>query len=78
MPIFCQKRQFCQNYTILLAKKVNRFSNFASKIEKSPAVMHMIGQKNVNSVKTHSILGQKSQYDALFPISYKKTLLLCP
>ena len=34
--------------------------------EKPPAVMHMIGQKTSILSKLRSIMGQKSQYDALF------------
>ena len=52
------------------------FSNFSWK---TPAVVHMIGQKMSILSKLHSILGQKSQYDALFSyFSQKKLLLLCP
>ena len=66
MPIFCRKnarslkntlfsfhrRQFCQNYTILWAKKVNRtplFSDFSHKII---ALIPIFYQKNVYSQKT--------------------------
>ena len=52
------------------------FSNFSWK---TPAVVHMIGQKMSILSKLHSILGQKSQYDVLFSyFSQKKLLLLCP
>ena len=52
------------------------FSNFSWK---TPAIVHMIGQKMSILSKLHSILGQKSQYDALFSyFSQKKLLLLCP
>ena len=47
--------------------------------EKTPAVVHMIGQKTSILSKLYSILSQKSQYDALFSyFSQKKLLLLCP
>ena len=45
---------------------------------KTPAVVHMIGQKMSILSKLHSILGQKSQYDALFSYFSQKLLLLCP
>ena len=46
--------------------------------EKLPALMRMIGQKNVNSVKTTLYMGQKSQQNALFfPISHEKITGSC-
>ena len=72
MPMFCQKTstlsKTCSSHVV--------FSNFSWK---TPAVVHMIGQKMSILSKLHSILGHKSQYDALFSyFSQKKLLLLCP
>ena len=45
--------------------------------EKLPAVMHMIGQKNVNSVKTTLYYGPKKSIGCLFfPISHEKITAL--
>ena len=48
------------------------FSNFSWK---TPTVVHMIGQKTSILSKLHSILGQKSQYDAL--VSYFSLFNFC-
>ena len=45
------------------------FSNFSWK---TPAVVHMIGQKTSILSKLHSILGQKSHRMPFFPISHEK------
>ena len=73
-PIFDQKkRQFCQNFTILLAQKVNKMpflSNFSRKCncsctknlsKKNPSCHAPIWSKKVNSVKTTLLHGRKSQ-----------------
>ena len=45
MPISGQKRQFCQNYPILWAKKVNRIPFFPIFYEKINALMPIFYQK---------------------------------
>ena len=47
------KRQFCQNYTLLWAKKVNRMPFFPISHEKITALMPIFC-KNVHSLKTNS------------------------
>ena len=49
------------------------FSNFSWK---TPAVVHMIGQKTSILSKLHSILGQKSHRMPFFPISHEKITAL--
>ena len=51
MPIFGKKRQFCQNYTILWAKKVNRMPFFLIFREKTKTLMPIFCQPNVHSIK---------------------------
>ena len=47
--------------------------------EKLPALIHMIGKKNVNSVKTTLYFGPKKSIGcSFFPIFHEKPLLSCP
>ena len=70
MPILVKK-------TSILSKTqcshVLFFSNFSWK---TPAVVHMIGQKTSILSKLHSILGQKSHRMPFFPISHEKVSAL--
>ena len=90
MPVFGQKkRQFCQNYTILWAKKINRMLFFPIFHEKTILLMPIFCQKNVHSLKTQCshahILSKKRPFSqkhsivmSFFQIFIKNPLLLCP
>ena len=66
MPILVKKkRPLSQKHSALMWF----FFNFSWK---TPAVVHMIGQKTSILSKLHSILGQKSHRMPFFPISHEK------
>ena len=50
-PCLVKKRQFCQNYTILWAPKVNRMPFFRFISNKITTLMPLFRQKNVHSLK---------------------------
>ena len=52
IPMFGRKRQFCKNYTILWAPRVNRMPFFPIFHEKIIALIPIFRQKNVNSLKS--------------------------
>ena len=68
MPIFCQKRSFCQKHGALM-------SYFQICNEKPPAVLPIFGQKTINYTKTaldyNSISSKKSFGCRFCPISTK-------
>ena len=68
MPIFGKKRQFCQNYTILWAKKVNRMPFLSDFHEKIDALMPIFCPKNVHCLRN-------TQLSWLY-IFFKKTSIL--
>ena len=88
-----KKCKFCQNYTLLWAKKVNRmpfFSDFSRKnycsyvnffkiFIKNPLLSCPYLIKNVNSIKTTLYYEPKKSIGCpFFPISHGKTIALMP
>ena len=89
-PYLVKKRQFCQNYTILWAKKVNRmpfFSDFSRKNYCSHAHIMSTNAHSLKNtllswpyfVKKTSMLSQtRCSHVIFFKFFMKNTLLSCP
>ena len=74
-----KKRKFCQNYTLLWAKKVNRMPFFPISDEKITALMSIFCQKRLFSKnKTSTLLKTKCSRVIFSFFFYKNPILLCP